>query len=478
MLLKKNEKKFMGGFKFLHTTTFRLTIWYLGVFSALSMAVFAIVYIFLTSHLHDNIDREITNSAKEFSTLYREHGVKALQSEFTREAASRGTERVFFELVSIKGNLLAHSDLHHWKNINKAIPKSLPHNFKNKLIFYTIMLPKHKYKTRVVSISTFDGNTIRIGITLKGDEVLLQRYRETIGTALLIMLISGGLIGWQLTRKAMAGIKKITETAIRIGEHDFSRRVELTKENEEIKSLANAFNNMLEHIESLMKELREITDNIAHELRTPITRIRGMAETIIKYTEKPEDYYEMAAMVIEECDNLIEMINTMLEISRTDSGVTKFSIVPVNILEIVKDAADLFTPAADDKNIKIIVLNKSSKAITVNGDRSKLQRVVADILDNAVKYTPSHGIITMSITSDKKNIKITIKNTGNGIEKKDISKIFDRFYRCDKSRSTLGNGLGLSLALAIIRALNGNISVKSTKTETSFTISLPNPSSY
>ncbi len=476
--MKKKSKdfkkiKFRPGYNFFHTATFRLTLWYLGVFSLLSIAVFAVVYVFLAAHLYDNTDREIMDTANEFSTLYREHGVKALESEFIREASSRGTKRVFFELVSLNGKLLAASDLHHWKKINLKCAKVFKNeNLKNTLCLCTLVLPGHHHKTRVVAVSAFDGNIIRIGITLKGDELLLERYRETFGTALLIMIVCGGLIGWLMARKAMSGIKRITQTAIRIGKHDFGQRVELTGEGEEISALAHAFNEMLEQIESLMEELHEITDNIAHELRTPITRIRGMAETMLKYTENIDEYMEMAALVIEASDDLIEMIGTMLEIARTDSGAAGFALKPVNIQEIVEEAADLFLPAAEDKKIKI-TMNLLPEHVVVNGERSKLQRVVANLIDNAIKYTPSGGKISLSVNIAGKNVKIEIRDTGKGMEEKDIPKIFDRFYRCDKSRSEPGNGLGLSLALSIVRALGGSISAKNTYPGASFTIFLP-----
>jgi len=476
--LKKKNKDFKGigfkpGYKFLHTATFRLTIWYLGVFSLLSIAVFAVVYVFLASHLNENTDREIMDTANEFSTLYREHGVKALESEFIREAASRGTGRVFFELVSLNGKVLAASDLQHWKNINLMCSSVFtPEDFKNIHCFRTLFLPGHRHKTRVVAASAFDGNIIRIGITLRGDELLLERYRETFGTALMIMIVCGGLIGWLMARKAMSGIKRITETAIRIGKHDFGQRVELTGDGEEISALARAFNDMLERIESLMKELHDITDNIAHELRTPITRIRCMAESMLKYTENVDEYMEVAALVIEASDDLIEMIGTMLEIARTDSGAAGFALKPVNIQEIVEEAADLFLPAAEDKQINII-MNLLPEHVVVKADRSKLQRVVANLIDNAIKYTPSGGTISLSVNIAGKNVKIEISDTGKGMEEKDIPRIFDRFYRCDKSRSEPGNGLGLSLALSIVRALGGSISVKNTDPGASFTIVLP-----
>jgi len=459
------------GTDFLRTTTFRLTLWYLGVFSALSLAVFGVVYIFLASHLYDQTDSEILDTAKEFVTLYEEQGLKALQAEFTREASSRGTGRVFFELVSPEDKPLAVSDLRPW-NGDKTLHSNLFATSKDKTSFHTLSLPGHRHKVRVIFMPASDGNVIKIGSTLKGDEILLERYRETFGTALVIMLICGGFVGWLLARKAMSGVKRVTETATRTGRHDFGRRVTLADEGEEINALVRAFNDMLERIESLLHELQEITDNIAHELRTPITRIRGIAETTLKGNRDIDEFREMAASIINESDGLIEMIGTMLEIAKTDSGVAELALEPLDIREFVEEAADLFVPVAEDRNIEIR-LDKPSQAVTVLGDRSRLQRVVANLLDNAIKYTHTGGTVTLSVDAGAEGAKVEIADTGIGIDKKDIPHIFDRFYRGDKSRSTTGSGLGLSLALAVVRAHGGKITVKSSDTGSTFTVFLP-----
>lgn len=465
-----------NGTKFLRTTTFRLTLWYLGVFSLLSLAVFGVVYVFLAAHLHDQTDNELMNTAKEFKTLYKEHGVKALQAEFTREAASRGTGRVFFELISPEGKPLAASDVSVWNAPETLFPNAAVPS-ENKIFFQTISRPGHRHKVRMIFMPVADGNIIRIGISLKSDEMLLERYRETFGTALVIMLVCGGFVGWLLARKAMSGVKRVTETAIRIGRHDFSQRVALTGKGEEISALGRAFNDMLERIESLLNELQQITDNVAHELRTPITRIRGIAETTLKGNGNLDEFREMAASVIDGSDDLIEMIGTMLEIAKTDSGVVELAVAPLDMREIVEDAVDLFAPAAEDRHIRIH-LSCPPKAVMILGDRQRLQRVVANLLDNAIKYTPPGGNVTLSVATVEAGAKVEITDTGVGLDEKDIPRIFDRFYRGDKSRSTAGSGLGLSLALAIIRAHGGNITAKSTSSGSSFTVFLPNkPSS-
>jgi heavy metal sensor kinase len=456
---------------FLRTTTFRLTLWYMGVFSALSLAVFLVVYVSLSSHLQDQTDNEIMGTAKEFEALYKEHGVKALQAEFTREAESRGTRRVFFELMSPKGNLLAASDLSQWNGLETPHLDSLAPS-ENRPAFRTLSLRGFRHKVRVIFNPVANGNVIMIGSTLQGQEIIMERYRETFGTALVVMLVCGGLVGYLLARKAMSGVQRVTDTATRIGRHDLARRVPLANEGEEINALAHAFNAMLERIESLLIELQQITDNVAHELRTPITRIRGIAETTLKSSGNLDEFREMAASVIDGSDDLIEMIGTMLEIAKTDSGVAELDIAPLDIREIVDEAADLFAPMAEDKGIDIRLV-KSSGDTMVSGDRPRLQRVVANLLDNAIKYTPSGGTITLTVNTEADGVRVKITDTGEGIDEKDISRIFDRFYRGDKSRSTAGSGLGLSLALAIIRAHGGDITVKSTEHGSTLAVFLP-----
>jgi signal transduction histidine kinase len=247
--------------------------------------------------------------------------------------------------------------------------------------------------------------------------------------------------------------------------------VPLGDEGQEITALALAFNAMLVRIETLLSELEQITDNIAHELRTPLTRMRGIAETSLKNDAEIDDLREMGASVIDECDNLVEMITTMLEIAKTDSGTVELNLAPLDITAIVEEAADLFAPLAEDHTVLLKVL-QTPEPLMVNGDRPRLQRVIANLLDNALKYTPAGGMVCLSTAREGEFVKVEIADTGTGISEKDLPHIFDRFYRGDKSRSTTGSGLGLSLALALARAHNGDITVTSSDKGATFCLLL------
>jgi heavy metal sensor kinase len=291
---------------------------------------------------------------------------------------------------------------------------------------------------------------------------------------LLIGVAAG--VGWFMARRAVSGVEEVTRTAQIISGGNLEKRVPVHPRGDEIDQLAMTFNQMLDRIQGLLKEVREMSDNIAHDLKSPITRIRGMAEVTLTTGRSLNEYEGMAASTIEECDRLLNMINAMLMISRTEAGVDRFIRERVDLASLVRDACGLFGPTAEDKNLKLTCSVPDSSSAT--GDLRMLQRMFANLLDNAIKYTPAGGEVSVTLSeSDEKDVTIDIADTGIGIPAQDLTRIFERFYRGDESRSQPGIGLGLSLARAIARAHGGNITVTSTVNRGSvFTVTLPKSS--
>jgi signal transduction histidine kinase len=242
---------------------------------------------------------------------------------------------------------------------------------------------------------------------------------------------------------------------------------------DEIDQLAMTFNQMLDRIQTLVTEIKEMSDNIAHDLRSPITRIRGIAEVTLTNGKSMDEYENMAASTIEECDRLLDMINTMLMISKTESGVDKLSRQEINLAGLIREACELFEPTAEDKRVTLSCDAPNESHLI--GDNRMIQRMLSNLLDNAIKYTPSGGKVNVSVSENEKgDVIITVKDTGVGISPNDLPRIFDRFYRCDQSRSNSGIGLGLSLARAIARAHGGEITATSTPNQGStLTVTLP-----
>jgi signal transduction histidine kinase len=301
----------------------------------------------------------------------------------------------------------------------------------------------------------------------------LEEYRHISAAVILAGLLLAASLGWFMARRALGGVERVTETARGIGQGDFARRVTVSNRGDEIDNLATTFNVMLDKIQSLILELKQVTSDIAHDLRSPITRIRGMAETTLLGDKTMQAYQDMAGLVVEESDRLVVIINSLLEIAEADAGVAQLTRSDFDMTVMVQDAVELFRPVAEDRGIAFYLTAPSGQLI-FKGDKGRLQRVLANLIDNALKYTGPGGRVLVSVQDELSHIKVSMADNGIGIKEHDLPHIFDRFYRADRSRSTCGNGLGLSLAQAFVKAHQGHIDIESSPDKGStFRIVLP-----
>jgi signal transduction histidine kinase len=267
----------------------------------------------------------------------------------------------------------------------------------------------------------------------------------------------------------------VTRAAVDISNGALDRRVPVTRHDDEIDRLARSFNTMVGHTQVLIEQMREITENIAHDLRSPITRMRGLAEMALTGRSADETTASMAGLIIEECDRLLELINTMLDISEAEAGLAKLDMETTDLTALVDDLMDLFLLSAEEKHIELRTIGTGGPVL-ITCDRRRLQRVFANLLDNALKYTPAGGRVTISLADTSGGATVTVEDTGPGIPDEDLPHIFERFYRGEKSRSTPGSGLGLSLVRALVMIHGGSVSVASTLHQGSrFTVTLPGP---
>lgn len=314
------------------------------------------------------------------------------------------------------------------------------------------------------------------GISHHALSELREDFREYFGVPLAIGIIVSGAIGWFMAKRALSGVEEVTRAAVDISKGALGRRVPVTGRNDEIDRLARTFNTMVGHVQALIGQMREITENIAHDLRSPIARMRGLAEMALTGRATDEETASMAGLIIEECDRLLDLINTMLDISEAEAGLTRLDIKKTDLAELIADLRDLFQPSAEEKHIELRTAGTEQPEL-VCGDRRKLQRVFSNLLDNALKYTPDGGRVTVSITATEEDVTVTFEDTGTGIPDEDLPHIFDRFFRGEKSRSTPGNGLGLSLVQAFTLIHGGSVTAASTPNRGSqLTVTLPRTS--
>ncbi len=472
------------------TLAFRLTLVYSLVFSISSFLAFTLFYMTAVSAVNGRVDDELTEEMTDFAETFVREGLPGVIQEIEEERLSEDPETLFIRLKKSGEGHIKSTDLSSWNplpdiRLNSADRRH--HDDESKEAALPVSITTHtfsnkSYPVRIACSAIGDGLFIQTGMLLENETEMIQILRRIFYMVTTAVFFVAALAGWFMARRALSGIDDIRHTACEITRGDMSRRVPLKKRGTEIEALAIMFNQMLDHIDVLIGKMREITDNIAHDLKSPVTRIRGLAEvTLTTGTSNRtiEEYELMAASTIEECESLLELIDTMLEISETETGTSDTLFQPIDMAELVKDVCEFFEPAAQQTHVTLNL--QIEDALRLNGDRKHLQRVIANLLDNALKYTPQGGIVDVTLLGAKQTrnsqhdeVVLHVKDTGIGISRKDLPYIFDRFYRCDRSRSRPGNGLGLSLVKAIVNAHNGTIHVSSTPDEGSrFEVKLP-----
>ena len=456
-----------------NTLAFRLTLWYAGIFAICSCVAFLLFYALITSALQERIDQELLSQAQRFSTLLAGDGIGAVNNSAVIEAQAAGEKKVFFRLLNLTGEAFSSSNMSYWKDINVDVAALEKLMRGSGPVLETITIPNRSDEVRILYAMLSPTVIVQVGQAMESQARLLDAFKRIFIITMSFLTVLAAGVGWFMARRAVSGIEAVTHTAQKISRGSLEERVPVKPRGDEIDQLATTFNQMVDRIQTLVMEIKEMSDNIAHDLRSPVTRIRGTAEVTLTTGKSLEDYENMAASTIEDCDRLLDMINTMLLISKTEAGVEMPAGDEVEVESLIRKACELFDPIAEDKHVSLSY--NAAEKILVSGNARMLQRMLANILDNAVKYTPSGGKIDVSVAETKDhNITISIKDTGVGISGADLNRIFERFYRCDQSRSQPGTGLGLSLARAIARAHGGDITVTSAVDQGStFTIVLP-----
>jgi signal transduction histidine kinase len=317
-----------------------------------------------------------------------------------------------------------------------------------------------------------DGNILQVGQSTEEQEALLESFREIFASFMIPVVILGIAGGSFLAYRALRPVRSLIQTISSVTTGKMDARVFATQTGDELDELVVLFNSMLEKIETLIKGMRDALDNVAHDLRTPLARLRATAEMAIVSPQNPETSREALADCVEEADRILTMLNTLMDISEAETGAMKLQLEEVNIAALIEDTVELYAHVADDKKVSLHVTAPNDLFLTA--DPNRMRQVMANLLDNAVKYTPSGGRIELQASQRDNQAVIVIQDSGIGISAEEAPRIWNRLYRGDQSRSQRGLGLGLSLVKAVVQAHNGHIDVSSQPGRGSlFTIYLP-----
>jgi signal transduction histidine kinase len=288
------------------------------------------------------------------------------------------------------------------------------------------------------------------------DRYLTERmFTTTLPWTVLLILLLGTAGGALLSRNMLRRLDTINRTSGEIIKGDLTRRVPLNGSGDEFDVLAENLNRMLDRIERLMKGLREVTDSVAHDLRTPLNRLRNrLEESVVRLNASGTQAGEIER-AIAETDQLIGTFNALLLIAETDAGTTRAAMSPLELGAVAADVVELYEPLADDKNVSLALV--SGNPVAIEGNRSLIAQALANLVDNAIKYTPAGGKVRIRATVTQDSVDLSVADSGPGIPPADRPRVTERFVRLEASRNSPGTGLGLSLVAAVAHFHNAEL---------------------
>jgi signal transduction histidine kinase len=450
--------------------SFRLTLWYSTVFLLSTILLFMLAYVLVSSAVKDQERRMILNKMREYTLMSQAGGPAALIGAIRLESQVNQEAGFFVRVADLRNNTIVLTLPREWSAFDRRVVENVPITEVEQWLHVT---DESKRFGLIIAGRLFPyGLFLQIGRGTGQLESLLEKFRR-IFMGIIIPMVLIGLIGGALfAARTLHPIRDLIDTvkAIDIGQMD--QRVTPSGSGDEIDELVILFNGMLAKIETLIVGMRDALANVAHDLRTPLTRMRIGVEERLQDDSDKETLREALMDCAEESERILTMLNILMDVSEADSGMLRLNVQDVNLIDYIREAAELYEYVIEDKEIDLVM--DMPVELPVRADPNRLRQVLANLLDNAVKFSPNGQRVSIVAESAGDEVLIRITDQGPGIEPQDLPRIFDRLYRGDKSRSHRGMGLGLSLVQAVVHAHRGRIDVRSSLGEGStFTVYLP-----
>ena len=449
MWLKNISKPFQ-------TLTVRLILWNTVGFLAAAVVTWLVFDTRIRAFLNQRLDRQLETKLFEIKELQVANLDRDLfLSEIDHHSRAVGVDNIFYRLLDAEGKVVLTSDMASWKN---AALDTLPLDIivPETPYWETLPVTDKPYDARVINFRLRGGEITQVGFSTAERDLLLAQARAAMAGAMLLVFVLGSILTTLIAAKTLKGMRTISRNVVEIADAGvFSRPIPLPTGSTETDALARTFNRAFTKIEELMDGMEQVLGDIAHDMRSPVTRIRSAAESLLSEPNTTAREEDLAGHAIEECDRILSLVNTILEIKAAESEMARLINEELDLVSLIREGADLFRFMMEDKG-HTLVLDLPQEAWFF-GDKGYIQRILANLLDNAIKYTPDNGRVQLSLSQAGPWWRLAVEDTGIGVLQEEAELIFKRFYRSDKSRTHPGNGLGLTFCRAVAFAMGGQI---------------------
>ena len=451
----------------------RLTLWYVLLLAIILAGFSAGIYLTLRHNLYANLDDSLETRANDLLPLVsHEEAGPTLSQNVSANSPDLGEQ--FIRVYDDSGRLTFNGS-----GEAGTVPvdaEAVQRALAGGTTSHGISVADDPFRVRIVPIEQNGRVVGALEVGRAADDLsdTLRSLLLILGIAYPVTLAVTGLGGLFLAGRALSPVDKLTRLARRISAEDLSQRLNLHLPDDELGRLARTFDEMITRLEDAFQRQRQFTADSSHELRTPLTAIKGQVEVALTRPREPAAYRDVLQAVNEEVDRLIRLVGSLLTLARADAGQIPIASEAVNLPDLVAAAVEQVRPAADQRDIELAVAPGPS--VTLRADEDLLLQLLLNLLDNAIKYTPSGGRVTAGWVTNETQVELWVRDTGVGIAPEHVPHIFDRFYRVDKARSRAegGAGLGLSICRWIAEAHGGAVSVESAPGQGStFTLRLP-----
>jgi heavy metal sensor kinase len=433
----------------------RLGAWYAALFVVGALLLTVLTYLLLASSLQARDRQIVTTTLERYAGAYLRGGLPALDETIVADRVAGRHERLLVRVVGRTAQALFYTLPTDWRGFDLARLDQRPPP--GRTAWTRIPSPDGQATLEVESVVLADGTLFQVGKSTESRAELLERFRALSALILGIIVLAALAGGTLVTRRALRPLHLLSATVSNILETGrLSERVPVRAGGDALEETGVLFNRMLARLEALVDGMRGSLDNVAHDLRTPLARLRGVAEGAVAHARTEAELREALAEVLEETERVSGMLDTLMDISEAETGAMALNRERLDAGELLREAVELYGDVAEEGGIALRA--EPAEGLALDADRQRMRQVLSNLVDNALKYTPEGGQVVLRARPAEGRVAIEVADDGPGIAAEDLPRIWDRLYRGDRSRSARGLGLGLSLVRAIVEAHGGTAS--------------------